>query len=234
MLPHLGRPTSTRALAIALEKVDAAATAEHAATLERARQVNAVLGLVGAPIVFMGLSGWAFYNWRRFGKDPVYLDDPSILMPAPPPDLTAASGRDAHGRRDVAARADDRDARPGLARADRVPRGAAGSWASAAEGGDRREPGARRRGARGAAAAQLAPSDRPGRRARAGPTPRPGRDADEAVITPEEMPKFGSARRCLRPRARDATSWARLVRPEAEQGRQPLGRSRHPGRRRWA
>ena len=31
-------------------------------------------------------------NWRRFGKDPVYLDDPSILMPAPPPDLTAASG----------------------------------------------------------------------------------------------------------------------------------------------
>ena len=31
-------------------------------------------------------------NWRRYGKDPVYLDDPSILMPAPPPDLTAASG----------------------------------------------------------------------------------------------------------------------------------------------
>ena len=39
-----------------------------------------------------GLSGWAFLNWRRFGKDPVYLDDPSVLMPAPPPDLTAASG----------------------------------------------------------------------------------------------------------------------------------------------
>jgi hypothetical protein len=51
-----------------------------------------VLGLVGAPIVFLGLAGWAFYHWRRFGKDPVYLDDPSILMPAPPPDLTAASG----------------------------------------------------------------------------------------------------------------------------------------------
>jgi hypothetical protein len=27
-----------------------------------------------------------------FGKDPVYLDDPSVLMPAPPSDLTAASG----------------------------------------------------------------------------------------------------------------------------------------------
>ena len=42
--------------------------------------------------MFLGLSGWAVYNWRRFGKDPVYLDDPSVLMPAPPPDLTAASG----------------------------------------------------------------------------------------------------------------------------------------------
>ena len=40
----------------------------------------------------LGLGGWAFLRWRRFGKDPVYLDDPSILMPAPPPDLTAASG----------------------------------------------------------------------------------------------------------------------------------------------
>ena len=77
---------------MALAKVDAAATPEHAASLQSARQVNAVVGLVGAPIVLFGLSGWAFFNWRRFGKDPVYLDDPSILMPAPPPDLTAASG----------------------------------------------------------------------------------------------------------------------------------------------
>jgi uncharacterized protein (TIGR04222 family) len=51
-----------------------------------------VVGLVGAPIVLLGLVGWAFFSWRRFGKDPVYLDDPSILMPAPPPELTAASG----------------------------------------------------------------------------------------------------------------------------------------------
>ena len=42
--------------------------------------------------MFLGLAGWAFFSWRRYGKDPVYLDDPSILMPAPPPDLTAASG----------------------------------------------------------------------------------------------------------------------------------------------
>ena len=76
-----------------MEKIDAAATPEHAArAASRRGSSTRSLGLVGAPIVFLGLSGWAFFNWRRYGKDPVYLDDPSILMPAPPPDLTAASG----------------------------------------------------------------------------------------------------------------------------------------------
>lgn len=92
MLPLLLDADFDGAISVALEKIDAAATPEHATQLQTARQVNAVLGLVGAPIAFMGLAGWAFVNWRRFGKDPVYLDDPSILMPAPPPDLTAASG----------------------------------------------------------------------------------------------------------------------------------------------
>ena len=92
MVPLLRNADFDGALEVALRRVDDAATPEHAAELERARQVNAVLGLVGAPVALLGLSGWAFLNWRRFGKDPVYLDDPSILMPAPPPDLTAASG----------------------------------------------------------------------------------------------------------------------------------------------
>ncbi len=92
MLPDLISGDFDGALTTALAKVDAAATPEHAASLQTARQVNAVVGLVGAPIVLLGLSGWAFLNWRRFGKDPVYLDDPSVLIPAPPPDLTAASG----------------------------------------------------------------------------------------------------------------------------------------------
>jgi uncharacterized membrane protein YgcG len=92
MLPDLEAGDFDGALAAALQKVDAAATPEHAADLQRARQVNAVVGLVGAPIVLLGLSGWALFHWRRFGRDPVYLDDPSVLMPAPPPDLTAASG----------------------------------------------------------------------------------------------------------------------------------------------
>lgn len=92
MLPLLRNGDFDGALAVALEEVDLAATAEHASELQGARQINAVLGLVGAPVAFMGLAGWAFVSWRRYGKDPVYLDDPSILMPAPPPDLTAASG----------------------------------------------------------------------------------------------------------------------------------------------
>ena len=92
MLPYLRNADFDGALGVGLDRIDAAATPENAARLETGRQINAVLGLVGAPIAFMGLAGWAFISWRRYGKDPVYLDDPSILMPAPPPDLTAASG----------------------------------------------------------------------------------------------------------------------------------------------
>ena len=92
MLPFLRQADFDGALGIALERIDAAATPENAGRLQAGRQINAVLGLIGAPVAFMGLAGWAYMSWRRYGKDPVYLDDPSILMPAPPPDLTAASG----------------------------------------------------------------------------------------------------------------------------------------------
>jgi uncharacterized membrane protein YgcG len=92
MLPFLRSGDFDGALGAALAKVDAAATPEHAAELERGRQLNAVLGLIGAPVILLGLVGWAMFHWRRFGKDPVYLDDPSIHVPAPPADLTAASG----------------------------------------------------------------------------------------------------------------------------------------------
>jgi uncharacterized membrane protein YgcG len=92
MVPFLRDANFDGALDIAMQRIDAAATPENAAKLQVGRQINAAIGLVGAPIVFLGLAGWAFFSWRRYGKDPVYLDDPSILMPAPPPDLTAASG----------------------------------------------------------------------------------------------------------------------------------------------
>ncbi|HEX5451885.1 MAG TPA: TPM domain-containing protein, partial [Candidatus Limnocylindrales bacterium] len=90
MLPLLRDCDLDGALLTALAKVDANATPDHARNLTLARQANAVVGLLGAPIVFLALAGWAFFHWRRYGRDPVYLDDPSILMPAPPPDLTAA------------------------------------------------------------------------------------------------------------------------------------------------
>ncbi len=92
MLPFLRNADFDGALGIALQRIDAAATPGNASRLQIARQINAVVGLIGAPLAFLGLAGWAFTSWRKKGKDPVYLDDPSILMPAPPPDLTAASG----------------------------------------------------------------------------------------------------------------------------------------------
>ncbi len=80
------------ALLAAMAKVDAAATPDHAQSLEIARQANAVIGLVLSPLVILLLVGGALLTWYRVGKDPVYLDDPSILVPAPPPGLTPAAG----------------------------------------------------------------------------------------------------------------------------------------------
>ncbi len=85
-------PDFDAALIAGLEAVDAAVTPDRAAWLERARIFNAILGLIVAPLLAVALVGWALFNWLRFGRDPVYLDDPSILMPAPPDTLTAATG----------------------------------------------------------------------------------------------------------------------------------------------
>jgi uncharacterized membrane protein YgcG len=92
MLPDLRACDEDGALLAALAKIDAAATPEHAQKLQTARVIDAAVGLVGGPLVFFLLVGAAAWSWLRYGKDPVYLDDASILMPAPPPDLTAASG----------------------------------------------------------------------------------------------------------------------------------------------
>jgi uncharacterized membrane protein YgcG len=92
MVPRLRECDMDGALTAAMAKVDAAATPEHAQQLQVARQLNAAVGLVGGPLAFLVLVGAAGRAWLKYGKDPVYLDDPSILMPAPPPGLTAASG----------------------------------------------------------------------------------------------------------------------------------------------
>lgn len=90
MLPRLRAGDFDGALLVALERVDAAATPANAAVLERARQIDAVVGLVVAPILALGLIGSAVWSWLRYGRDPVYLDDASIHMAGPPESLTPA------------------------------------------------------------------------------------------------------------------------------------------------
>lgn len=91
MLPRLRAGDLSGALEAALASVDTATTAEHAAQLQLARQVDAATGLVLAPLALIALMGWAGWSWFRYGRDPQYLDDPSIHMPAPPPGLSPAA-----------------------------------------------------------------------------------------------------------------------------------------------
>jgi len=91
MKPLLVECNFDGAIMAALNKIDANATPEHAAALNTARIVDAAVGLIGAPLLLILIVGWAGWSWFRYGRDPVYLDDPAVLMPAPPPDLTAAS-----------------------------------------------------------------------------------------------------------------------------------------------
>ncbi len=92
MLPRLREGDLDGALLVALSRIDAGTTPEAAARLRLARQIDAAVGLIGAPIVLLLLVGWAVWHWLRFGRDPVYLDDPSIHIPEPPAELTPASG----------------------------------------------------------------------------------------------------------------------------------------------
>ena len=83
MLPKLRECDLNGALLAAMDKVSGIPTW---------RVLNAVIGLILAPLVLLLLVGRALLAWYREGKDPVYLDDPSILVPAPPPSLTPAAG----------------------------------------------------------------------------------------------------------------------------------------------
>jgi uncharacterized membrane protein YgcG len=76
-------------LMVALHDIDANATPEHAAALEQGRQINAVVALGGIGLGLL-LALLAVATWLRHGRDPVYIDDSSVLMAAPPPDLTPA------------------------------------------------------------------------------------------------------------------------------------------------
>jgi hypothetical protein len=50
-----------------------------------------VAALVGGFVAVVVVAGWALFRWLATGRDPKYLDDPSILAAGPPPGMTAAT-----------------------------------------------------------------------------------------------------------------------------------------------
>jgi uncharacterized membrane protein YgcG len=89
MLPQLRIQDFDGALTAALRDIDAAATREHAGQLNDARLLNAAIG-IGLLALSIWLIAFVLVYWYTHGRDPIYTDDPSVLMPAPPPGLTPA------------------------------------------------------------------------------------------------------------------------------------------------
>ncbi len=50
-----------------------------------------MLAIVGGAVAFVLVAGWSLLRWQMRGRDPSYLDDASILLPAPPEGMTAAT-----------------------------------------------------------------------------------------------------------------------------------------------
>jgi uncharacterized membrane protein YgcG len=92
MLPLLVDGQFDAGLLAGLASVQDGTTPAAADRLQFARTANAVVGLVVAPLLLILLAGFAFLRWYQVGRDPVYLDSPSIYLPAPPDGLTAATG----------------------------------------------------------------------------------------------------------------------------------------------
>lgn len=84
MLPRLRADDVSGALEAGLGALDPLISADGRARLDRARQLNAVLGLALAPLLLMGTLGTAAMAWWRSGRDPGFLDSPSVLMAGPP------------------------------------------------------------------------------------------------------------------------------------------------------
>jgi uncharacterized membrane protein YgcG len=89
MMPLLKAGDFDGALKAAINGIDAAATPAHADQLNRARILNAIVGL-GALVLSIWLVAFVLIRWYTHGRDPIYVDDKSVLMPAPPDGLTPA------------------------------------------------------------------------------------------------------------------------------------------------
>ncbi|HEX7490974.1 MAG TPA: TPM domain-containing protein [Candidatus Limnocylindrales bacterium] len=89
MMPLLKNADFDGALAVALSDIAAAATPQHADELSRARIANAIVG-IGVLGLAVLLVGFVLFRWYTKGRDPIYVQDNSILMPAPPDGLTPA------------------------------------------------------------------------------------------------------------------------------------------------
>jgi uncharacterized membrane protein YgcG len=89
MKPLLADGDLDGGLMAGLRDIDINATPEHAAALEQGRQINAVVA-AGGLLIGLLLMLYAVGYWLRHGRDPVVIDDNSVLMAAPPADLTPA------------------------------------------------------------------------------------------------------------------------------------------------
>lgn len=88
ILPAAGQGQIGGGLIEAVNLIDAAITPAATARLNFLRQLNGVVGIIGAPLSFLLIVGLAYRAWRRQGDDPDVLDSPSILMAGPPADMT--------------------------------------------------------------------------------------------------------------------------------------------------
>jgi uncharacterized membrane protein YgcG len=74
----------------AIQALDEHMTAANRDRLEILRIVNAVLGIIVAPITLAAILLLAWRHWRRHGDDPELSDSPSVLMAGPPAGMTPA------------------------------------------------------------------------------------------------------------------------------------------------
>jgi uncharacterized membrane protein YgcG len=74
----------------AIEALDERMTTANRDRLEILRVVNAVLGVIVAPIALGAILLLAWRHWRRHGDDPELVDSPSVLMAGPPAGMTPA------------------------------------------------------------------------------------------------------------------------------------------------